>query len=331
MTIETGERQRQQQWWHARRAGEIVPVHLTHGNARATAYAATGSADGPMLTVLGAVHGDEYEGPVAIAELLHALTTRSITGTLIAVPVVNAPAYDAGRRASPRDDKDLARCFPGDSSGTASEQLAHLIATECIAPADALIDLHSGGVALDGALLVGFTATDDTAGARSRELASAFGAPVIWEHPPPIPPGRTGSFALDRGIPFIYTEATGGGQADRTTVTCFVEGVQRVMVAMGMLPGDAPAPRHRDYWRGGGNTDTMVAARIDGLFRASARAGDVVTAGTPVGEIIDAHGTVIERLLAPHAGVLPFIRRIPRVRPGDGLYMLTQRVEEALP
>jgi predicted deacylase len=291
-----------------------------------TAYVATGSADGPVLTVLGAVHGDEYEGPVAIAELLAMLAASAISGTLIAVPVVNAPAYEAGRRTSPQDDKDLARCFPGDPNGTPSEQLAHLIATECIAPADALIDLHSGGVALDGALLIGYAAMDDDAGARSRELAYAFGAPVIWEHPPPMPPGRTGSFALERGIPFVYTEATGGGQADRATVACFIDGVQRVMVAMGMLPGDPPAPRHKEFWRGGGNTDTMVAAGVDGLFRAFVGAGQVVSRGTLVGEIVDFQGRVRERLFAPSDGVLPFIRRIPRVRVGDGLFMLTQRV-----
>jgi predicted deacylase len=310
----------------ARQAGQVVPVDLTHGDARAMAYVATGAADGPVLTVLGAVHGDEYEGPVAIAELLNTLSAGAMAGTLIAVPVVNAQAYEAGRRTSPQDDRDLARCFPGNPDGTPSEQLAQLIATECIAPADALVDLHSGGVAIDGALLIGYTATEDETGVQSRDLAAAFGAPVIWEHPSPMPPGRTGSFALDRGIPFIYTEATGGGRADRATVACFVEGVMRVMVALGMLPGAPPAPRHRQYWRGGGNTDTMVAAGVDGLFRAFVGAGQFVSRGTLVGEIIDVQGRVRERLFAPSDGVLPFIRRIPRVRVGDGLFMLTQRV-----
>lgn len=303
-----------------------MPIVLSHRDASVTAYVATGSTDGLILTVLGAVHGDEYEGPVAIAELLATLAVRMIAGTLIAVPVVNVPAYEAGHRTSPQDDKDLARCFPGDPNGTPSEQLAHLVATECIAPADALIDLHSGGVTLDGALLIGYTATDNDAGKRSREMAITFGAPVIWEHPPPMPPGRTGSLALERGIPFVYTEAAGGGQADRATVACFIEGVQRVMVAMGMVPGESPAPRHRDTWRGGGNTDTMVAAGVDGLFRAFVGAGQVVSRGTLVGEIVDFRGRVRERLFAPSAGVLPFIRRIPRVRVGDSLFMLTQRV-----
>ncbi|HEY7908787.1 MAG TPA: succinylglutamate desuccinylase/aspartoacylase family protein [Thermomicrobiales bacterium] len=326
MTTATDAGRHRPSWWNTRQSGQVVPVLLSHRDAGVTAYVATGSADGPVLTVLGAVHGDEYEGPVAIAELLAMLAASAISGTLIAVPVVNAPAYEAGRRTSPQDDKDLARCFPGDPNGTPSEQLAHLIATECIAPADALIDLHSGGVALDGALLIGYAAMDDDAGARSRELAYAFGAPVIWEHPPPMPPGRTGSFALERGIPFVYTEATGGGQADRATVACFIDGVQRVMVAMGMLPGDPPAPRHKEFWRGGGNTDTMVAAGVDGLFRAFVDAGQVVSRGTLVGEIVDFQGRVRERLFAPSDGVLPFIRRIPRVRVGDGLFMLTQRV-----
>ena len=73
----------------------------------------------------------------------------------------------------------------------------------------------------------------------------------------------------------------------------------------------------------------MVSATMDGLFRAHVRAGEYVVAGTPVGEIIDAQGATITRLTAPHEGVLPFIRRIPRVRVGDGLYMLTQRVKGA--
>src|SRR5262245_2260 len=140
-------------WLARRRAGEIVPVQLMHGQISVPAYIAAGAGTGPTLAVLGAVHGDEYEGPVAIAELLATLSLEEMTGTLLAVPVVNVPAYAAGQRANPADGKDLARCFPGDPDGTPSAQLAHMIARECIAPADALIDLHSGGIAIDGALL----------------------------------------------------------------------------------------------------------------------------------------------------------------------------------
>ncbi len=51
--------------------------------------------------------------------------------------------------------------------------------------------------------------------------------------------------------------------------------------------------------------------------------------GTLIGEVVDARGRVLERLYAPTDGALPFIRRIPRVRAGDGLFMLTTRIEGA--
>ena len=40
-----------------------------------------------------------------------------------------------------------------------------------------------------------------------------FGAPVLWGHPPPVPPGRTLSAALELGEPCLYTEAAGAGRA----------------------------------------------------------------------------------------------------------------------
>ena len=238
-----------------------------------------------------------------------------------AVPVVNDPAYaTGGARSHPRQGT-LARCFPGESRDAPTMQLAHLIAQECIAPAvradrppqwrrrhrrrapDRLYrDTGRGGHAL--------------AGTRAR----------VWragdrEHPPPMPPGRTGSFALDRGIPFVYTEATGGGGAQAEVIECFRTGVERVMVALGMLPGPPPEPRHHDVWRGGGNTQwSLRAARgssapMNSLARSSRR-------GTLVGEIVDHLGGMRSNRRPRRDGMLAFVRRVPRVHPGDGLYLL---------
>ncbi|HET8631566.1 MAG TPA: succinylglutamate desuccinylase/aspartoacylase family protein, partial [Thermomicrobiales bacterium] len=241
-------------WWGERRAGEVASVRLGAGDVAVTGYVAAGRRDGPLLVALAGIHGDEYEGPVALAELLAGLREdglADLAGTLLVVPVANSPAFAAGTRTSPRDGANLARCFPGRQDGAPSERLAHLLTTEAIAPADALFDLHSGGVAYEMALLAGYCAVGGAAGDRSRALAEAFGAPVLWEHPE-IAPGRTLSAALDRGIPCLYTEAGGGGGAPEATVRCYVEGVRRVMAALGLLPGGAPAPRHRQRWLGAG-------------------------------------------------------------------------------
>ena len=221
-------------WWNQRRPGELVRVALGDTEVAVTLFVATGVRPGPTLAVLGAVHGNEYEGPVTIANLLATLDSAVLAGTLIAVPVANPPAYMAGTRTSPLDGLNLARTFPGNSVGTASERLAWLLAEEVIGVADALIDLHSGGGASDMALLVGYPALGDAASRRSRELAIAFGAPVIWEHPE-VSPGRTLLGRLRSGIPCLYTEAGGGGIAPEEVVRCYLEGVQRVMIALGML------------------------------------------------------------------------------------------------
>ena len=109
--------------------------------------AAAGQADGPTLTVLAGVHGDEYEGVRAIPQIFRALELAQLRGRLITVPVCNVPAYRTATRSSPIDGLNLARVFPGDAHGTVTQRIAHMLTEQMIAPASLLIDLHSAGVA----------------------------------------------------------------------------------------------------------------------------------------------------------------------------------------
>jgi predicted deacylase len=312
-------------WWGQRRPGALVRVDLGAGAYAVTLFVVTGVRPGPTLAVLGAVHGDEYEGPVTLANLLATLDPTTLAGTLIALPVANPPAYAAGTRTSPLDGLNLARTFPGRKDGTASERLAFLLAAEVIGIADVLIDLHSGGDASAMALLVGYPDLGDAASERSRALAIAFGAPVLWAHPE-IAPGRTLSLAFDRGIPCLYTEAGGGGVAPAGVVRCCLEGLQRVLITMGMLEGPPVPPRHEQVWRGSGDTDQGLQATATGLFRSFVAPGAAVTPGLLLGEIRSLGGQVVEQIVASEEGVVALVRRLPRVAAGDKVFMLTTRV-----
>ena len=70
-----------------------------------------GRLPGPTLVVSANVHGDEYEGVRAIFETFNSLDPGAMSGDLLAVPVVNVPAFWAGTRTSPLDDANLARIF----------------------------------------------------------------------------------------------------------------------------------------------------------------------------------------------------------------------------
>lgn len=304
---------------------QLCTVSLETAGIEVKVQVIRGEKPGPTLAVLGCVHGDEYEGPVAIAELLRTLDHESVSGTLVTIPVCNPPAYEAGTRTSPLDNGNLARCFPGNPEGSPTERLAWLLGDEVISRCDALIDLHSAGVKSNMALLVGYGDVDGELGQRSRDLAIAFGAPVLWAHPE-ISPGRTLSTAIEYGVPCIYAEASGGGGAPEEAVQTYREGIERVMMALGMQPGTIPAPRHRHEWFGSGDTDTSVSAVTDGLFRSSLEPGDGVNSDDLVGEILDFGGSTLAVLRAPAAGVIVLIRRTPMVRAGDPLYLLTTPV-----
>lgn len=69
---------------------------------------ANGTKDGPILLVDGGAHGDEYESGEAIRAIWRDLDPGVLCGASVGVPVVNVPAFEAGRRAK-RD-----HCFPAD-------------------------------------------------------------------------------------------------------------------------------------------------------------------------------------------------------------------------
>lgn len=102
-----------------------------------------GSAPGPRLIVLGAVHGNETCGTRAIERLLAELAAgrqRIVRGRLTLVPVTNRLAYERGARAGDRNlNRQLAPTpAPADNEDRIANELCPLLARH-----DVLLDLHS--------------------------------------------------------------------------------------------------------------------------------------------------------------------------------------------
>ena len=58
-------------------------------------------APGPSVLFTGGVHGDEYEGQIAVSRLARTLDAQSVRGRVILMPAVDLPAALAGRRMCP--------------------------------------------------------------------------------------------------------------------------------------------------------------------------------------------------------------------------------------
>ena len=64
----------------------------TWGRIRVPLYIACSGQPGPTILAIGGTHGDEYEGPVGLKNLIQELDPKSIVkGRLIVVPVLNVP------------------------------------------------------------------------------------------------------------------------------------------------------------------------------------------------------------------------------------------------
>jgi predicted deacylase len=82
-----------------------MPVQIQMQIRRAT-------ADGPVVFVTAALHGDEINGTGSIRQLIQDEDFRLIRGSVILVPVLNLISFERHSRYLP-DHRDLNRSFPG--------------------------------------------------------------------------------------------------------------------------------------------------------------------------------------------------------------------------
>jgi predicted deacylase len=134
-----------------RQAGFLRVPHSTHRSAYGwipLPITVIRNGDRPTLILTAGVHGDEYEGQIAVAELARMLDTAEIRGRVILLPMVFFLAAEARCRVSPVDDGNLNRLYPGNFQGTLSEMIAHFHEEVIVPLADYAVDLHSGGSSL---------------------------------------------------------------------------------------------------------------------------------------------------------------------------------------
>ena len=307
-----------------KQCGYVYFPHSPHDDAWGTQrvpLAVIANGDGPTILLEGGNHGDEYEGPIALGELIRTLDPLRIRGRLIIIPAINAPAVDAGKRTSPVDGKNMNRVFPGDHGGTITEQIAAFVNDELLPRCDALLSLHSGGSSLNIVPSTIVTPCADPAQFQ-RCLASAqvFGAPMC------VVMNNLGdsrlcvTAALAAGMTCVSTEMAGGGVVTRSALELCRQGLMRVLRFWGVMADEAPAvePAQQSYFelRGAG---AYVIASEHGVFEPGAEIGDRVEAGGVAGRIhfLTSPDKEPVTLHFKESGVVYCTRQYGIVRPGS--------------
>jgi predicted deacylase len=282
-----------------------------------------GHEPGPHVLITGGVHGDEFEPMAAVRRLMTELRPEKLRGRVTLVPVVNEPAFRLGRRTA-EDGLDLARTCPGRPDGSVTERIAHALSV-LIRPADAYIDLHTGGTRLRVLPLVGYMLHPDPAVlAVQRRMARAFGLPIIWGTDPHLE-GRSLSVARDAKVPAIYAEYHGGG-LDPAGVMAYVDGCLNVLGELGLIDrpaGAAPDPLVvEDDRPGSGHMQASHPAPCEGFFEPAVALGQRVQPGDLLGTVTDLLGRRAEPVRAARGGLVVVLHTFPRVDAGEGVAVI---------
>lgn len=271
---------------------------------------AHGTAEGPTLVVSGATHGNEIAGTGAVIRLMQAIDPAKLTGSVIAIPVVNIPAFDQGDYSTPQDGRNMASriYWNADEKGSVTARLGAILGP-IYQMADCYIDLH-GNREPCAPMSMLFLGSAKNAKVREDTIAlgDAFGVTPVDMSDPVAHPDWVGPadqysvpVAIENGIPALMVELAKSHtvlDAERGR-----RGVMNIMRTLGMMGGaleaqdPAALPGRYRYW---GSLNAQAA----GLLWPKIAPGNLVAKGETVAEITDLYGDVLETILSPAQGFL---------------------------
>jgi N-alpha-acetyl-L-2,4-diaminobutyrate deacetylase len=305
--------------------GFVMIPHSPHDDAWGVTrvpIAIIANGEGPTVIIEGGNHGDEYEGQIAICDLIRQLDPGRVQGRLVLMPTTNVHAVISGTRTSPVDGLNLNRTFPGDAYGLMTQQISDFIASVIFPLGNAFLDLHSGGSSLDimpSAVIE--PAKDPELYLRNIKAARAFDAPLI------VVIGNYGdsrtatAAACAAGLTTVGTEMGGGGTVRQDALAICRRGINNILAHFGVVESDIgsvmPVPDAPLYELPGKRA--FVYATGDGIFEPYHVNGTNVHEGEEAGRIYCTWDPAREpETLYYQADGIVYGRRQPgRVRPGN--------------
>jgi predicted deacylase len=287
-----------------------------------------GEEDGPVLGLTSSVHGQEYYHNRIIRKIINEIESNKLSGTVLAIPVANPPAFAHKTRLTPyppeetEDFANLNRVFPGrrltplfgsmeHTDISLTMKMASVITSEFVEKCTHIIDFH--GHMQGGSLKKMLYNNYDP---KSKELARFFGLGII--HDPITGDEEKGTFmpltsyAGKLGIPAIVPEIGGGGHGEIFEKKCEeigVQGIRNILGYLGMTNDEVKLPEKQFYFQ----KAPHIRAKNAGYLVSYMEADDVgigkptreVDKGEVLGTIYDPYTLKeLEQLKSPVDGLL---------------------------
>ena len=311
------------------------------GDVRLPVIVVNGAATGPTVWVTAGIHGDEPTGTVVAHDVVDRIDVDALAGRVVCLPVMNPDGFRRNRRTASYHDDDPNRYFgrepsPSGDPPRVQHQICERIYEDIRETADALVALHTSWVATHPYTIrprVPYGTDRDTSAAIALRddiaaLTDAFGLPVVTQFDAATTAARELDYALAGaavadGIPAFTPELGGRLVVERDVAAAAVDGLWNVFAALGMVAEPVtPAARFDLALETDHKRFVGPHAPVAGIVRYRVTEGSHLTAGDPVADIVDAHGTVQTTVTAPHDGVVLSRRERAAVYANDPLFDL---------
>lgn len=264
-----------------------------------------GAEPGPVLGISAAVHGNELNGVKIIHRLLADVDPSSLRGALLCAPVVNIPAYNAGRREF-TDGNDLNHVFPGKANGPPAEQYARAFVLTFLPAINYLIDIHTASEGRTNTLYV-----------RADLLSEETQALALTTNPQIVLHAKGGDGTLrnaarQRNIPSVTMEVGNPSVFQGEMVSEGEHGVFNIMRKLGMLAGEPEMMRIPVIC----SSSSWLRTTGGGLLETRFQLLDHVKTGQLLAETYDPFGRVLQSYHAPHDGIVIGMSANPLAIPG---------------
>jgi predicted deacylase len=291
-----------------------------------------GAKPGPVVAFVSGAHGTEYTSIVALTRLAERLDPKTMSGTVIIVPLLNVASFERMvPHVNPVDGKGMNASYPGDPAGTQTSRVLAAINEQVVKPAEVIVDLHGGDLDEDLRpytywIRGGFRMKD----AESQALALSFGLDMVIvrdiDISDPASTRNLSGFAVSQAKTTLVAEAGRSGIVTAEETDLLLNGALNVLGSMRVISRKV-RPGKVTYV----GEDLRVRADGGGMFFAQVARGARVKKGQLIGRITDYVGRPQGDVAAPQDGVVTFIRGVPSMSKGATLVTVVKVHGETAP
>ena len=258
--------------------------------------------------------------------MIQEIKIEELSGTIIFIPIANmASFFTRTPFINPQDKTNLNGTFPGDSTGTITQRLAHFI-TEIIIPvSDVFLDIHGGDANED---LISFVCYYDNKNKPeqtqlAKELSETSGFEYVVSYPYTLTDKDPAKYAFKQAVQdgkiALSIESGKLGNMQEGAVSLIKIGVYNMLSTMKMYDKQTEPNLNLKKL----NHQTYIKSKTSGIFYSKYNAGDSIKKGNVVGYTTDEFGNKIEEYTAIESGIILYKIATPPINVGETIMCIS--------